>query len=57
MGSNQGLGETLEEAFDSGTLVHKNGGIICMCTPGKRYEQGWGPRSKAIAIAADSDED
>ena len=26
------LGETLEEAFDSGTLVRKNGGIICMCT-------------------------
>ena len=39
------LGETLEEAFASGTLERKGGGIVCKCTPGKRYEQGWGPRS------------
>ena len=32
------LGETLKEAFASGTLVHKGGGVVCL-TPGKRYEQ------------------
>ena len=42
------LGETLEEAFASGTLVRKAGGecVVCRCSPGKRYEQGWGPRAK-----------
>ena len=27
--------ETLAEAFTSGTLASKGGGIVCLCTPGK----------------------
>ena len=32
------LGETLEEAFNSGTLERKGRGIVCKCTPGKLYD-------------------
>jgi hypothetical protein len=28
--------QTLEEAFESGTLVRKSGGVVCACTPAKR---------------------
>ena len=38
-------GLTFEEAFARGTLVAKNGGAVCMCAPGKRYQSGWGPRA------------
>ena len=32
--------ETLEEAFSSGTLVRKDGGVVCACSPAKRFKAG-----------------
>ena len=37
--------QTLEEAFASGTLVHKSGGVVCACSPAKRFKAGWGPKA------------
>ena len=40
------LQQTLEAAFHSGTLMHKNNGIVCSCAPppGKKYPQRAGAR-------------
>ena len=37
--------QTLEEAFASGTLVRKSGGVVCACSPAKRFKAGWGPKA------------
>ena len=39
------LQHALEAAFHSGTLMHKNNGILCSCAPGKKYPLGRGPRA------------
>ena len=43
--SNVGATQTLEEAFATGVLMAKNGGIVCACSPDKHYPATWGPRS------------
>ena len=43
--SNVGATQTLEEAFATGVLMAKNGGIVCACSPDKHYPATWGPQS------------
>ena len=37
--------QTLEEAFSSGTLMRKDGGVVCTCSPVKCFKAGWGPKA------------
>ena len=41
---------TLEEAFESGTLVRKSRGVVCACTPAKRFKASWGPKANEWPI-------
>ena len=44
--------ETLAEAFASGTLASKGGGIVCLCTPGKCYQHS--ARLRVLMVAPSS---